>query len=191
MPAHPASDIQSILQRIAAGEVAAYATIVNRFQGPLFGYLGRMGLRQALAEELAQETFLRAWRSLNAYRADKAAFSTWLFAIARNLAIDELNRSAQRFEISGCDESLLDPASDSPQPPELVQAAQQSRQLQAALRQLPMADRSALALVYSHELDLAQVARIEGCTSGAIKVRLHRARARLRELMEHTDGANR
>ncbi len=196
-----ALDIDSILQRISVGDAQAFAMIVDRYQGPLFGYLGRLGLAQVLAEELAQETFLRAWRGLGSYRPERAAFSTWLFTIARNLAIDELKSLAQRPEIAGCD-PLPDPASDDAQPLELLQAAQEQRRLRSALRQLPMADRSALALVYNHELDLAQVARIEDCTPGAIKVRLHRARQRLRELMEqeyiehaahteHDRGANR
>ena len=72
--------------RAAAGERDAYAALVRRFQRPLFAFLGRMGLRQAEAEELAQDTFIRAWQHLPSYRAEAGAFSTWLFTIAANLS---------------------------------------------------------------------------------------------------------
>ncbi len=70
------------------------------------------------------------------------------------------------------------------QPPEQLALAQQQRQLQAALRQLPLPDRSIIALAYIQELDMTAIARIENCSPGAIKTRLHRARQRLRELLE-------
>ncbi len=183
MESTPPLNIELLLQRIAAGDVEAFAAVVGRYQRPLFGFLGRLGLSQAQAEELAQDTFLRAWRALGSFQPQKAAFSTWLFAIARNLAIDELNRLSRQSEV---DFAHAEPelACESPQPLATMIAAENQRALQAALRQLPMTDRSALALVYSHELDLVQVARIEGCSPGAIKVRLHRARLKLRELLE-------
>ena len=71
-------DIQTTLQHIANGNRQAFALLVERFQRPLFSYLGRMGFTQAQAEDLAQETFTRAWQHLGQYDAQKAEFSTWL-----------------------------------------------------------------------------------------------------------------
>ena len=176
-------DIDALLQRIAAGDVDAYSAIVRRYQHSLFGFLGRLGLSQGSAQELAQETFLRAWRGLGSFEPRRAAFSTWLFAIARNLAINELNRP-DRLHEAELGEQTGEPLSESLQPLDRMIAAEELHALRGALRQLPMADRSALALVYSNELELAQVARIEGCSVGAIKVRLHRARLKLREILE-------
>ena len=92
-------DIQPILQQIRQGNRQAYAPIVAHFQRPLFGYLGRMGLTQAQAEDLAQETFLRAWQALAQYDPQQAAFSTWLFTIAHRLALNELARAANKHEV--------------------------------------------------------------------------------------------
>ncbi|MDC8758371.1 RNA polymerase sigma factor [Janthinobacterium fluminis] len=181
-------DITDLLKRISAGDRQAFAGIVAHYQRPLFGFLGRMALGQGQAEEVAQETFLRAWQKLGEYRPERAGFSTWLFTIARNLALHELERAARRNELGGAGD-LPEPACERPQPPEALALARQQRRLQGALRRLPLADRGALALAYNHELELAEVARIEGCSVAAIKTRLHRAKEKLRQLLlEDSDG---
>jgi RNA polymerase sigma-70 factor (ECF subfamily) len=179
-------NIQRLLKQIIDGDRQAFALVVKHYQRPLFGFLGRMALSQSHAEDIAQETFLRAWKNLGDYRPEVAEFSTWLFTIARNLALHELSRAASRHEMATADE-LPEMICERPQPPEALANAQQRDRLQTALRKLPLADRSALALAYIHELDLAAVARIEGCSTGAVKVRLHRAREKLRQLLEKYD----
>lgn len=176
-------DIRPLLTRINNGDKQAFAGVVALYQRSLFGFLGRMGLSQGTAEEIAQETFLRAWNNLHRYEPCTAEFSTWLFAIARNLAINELERAANRREIAISDD-IPEPACESLQPPEALALRQQQRHLQQALRQLPLADRSVLALAYLHELELAAIARIESCSVGAVKTRLHRAKEKLKKLLE-------
>jgi RNA polymerase sigma-70 factor, ECF subfamily len=141
-----------------------------------------MGLGRAHAEEIAQEAFLRAWTNLHCFDAERAQFGTWLFTIARNLAYNALQNSTRQYEIQ--DAEAPEQACQQPGPAQTLERAQQHAQLQSALRQLPLADRSALALVYVHELALADVARIEGDSLAAIKTRLHRAKYRLRELLQ-------
>jgi RNA polymerase sigma-70 factor (ECF subfamily) len=174
-------DIDSVLAGIAAGDKGAYARVVSHYQVPLFGFLGRLGLTQALAEEIAQETFIRAWLNLGTYDARKAAFSTWLFTIARNLALSELARGNRRMEPM---DALAEIPGEGPLPREAMEAQRRRSRLGAALQALPMAERGVLALAYIRELDLSAIARIEACTVGAVKVRLHRARNRLRALLE-------
>ncbi len=187
-------NLQALLQRIASGEQRAFAELIGIYQRPLFGFLGRMGMGQAQAEDIAQETFLRAWTHLPSFDPAQAQFGTWLFTIARNLAFNALQSAAHQREVSGADMELPDVACPQPGPPQVMERAQQQAQLQAqlqaALRQLPMPDRSALALVYVHELALADVARIEGDSLAAIKTRLHRAKQRLRELLQSNVESN-
>ena len=180
-------DIKPLLKQIINGDRQAFAGVVAHYQRPLFGFLGRMALSQGHAEEIAQETFLRAWTNLGSYKPDVAEFSTWLFTIARNLALHELERAAHQREIAVQDE-LPEQVCERLQPPDEFARVQQQRRLQLALHKLPLSDRSALALAYIHDLDLAAIARIEGCTTGAIKTRLHRAKEKLRELLEESDG---
>ena len=178
----PRLTVDAILQRIAAGEPRAFAKLVDLYQRPLFGFLGRMGMAQAQAEDIAQETFLRAWTHLPSFDAKRAQFGTWLFTIARNLAYNAAQSAPQQREIHAFD--VAEVACEHLGLVQVMEGKEQSAWLQAALRQLPMADRSALALVYVHELGLAEVARIEGDSVAAIKTRLHRARIKLRELLQ-------
>ncbi len=187
-------DIAPIIRRIQEGDRSAFAGVVRHFQGPLFGYLGRMGLGQAIAQELAQESFLRAWTHLAEFDPKRAQFSTWLFTIARNLALNELGSATQKHERlrthNAAHDDVDSDTTDSvvcaaAQPPQVLEDMQRRLHLQLALRALSVQDRSALALAYFQELKLDDVARIEGCTVGAIKVRLHRAKQRLRELLEN------
>ncbi len=175
--------IEAILQRLAQGEQRAFAELVDLYQRPLFGFLGRLGLGQAQAEDIAQDTFLRAWTHLSDFSPERAQFATWLFTIARNLAYNALQSAPQQREITG--QALPDRVCPQADPAQHLDHTQQQLRLQNALRQLPMKERSALALVYVHELGLADVARIEGDSLPAIKSRLHRAKQRLRELL-HT-----
>jgi len=78
------------------GDPEAFSALVARYQDSLFAYLGRMGFSQAVCEELAQEAFLRAWINRDKYNADKASAATWLFTIARNLALSALTQMQQR-----------------------------------------------------------------------------------------------
>ena len=172
---------------IAIDSQAKFSELVKRFQGPLFGFLGRMGFGQAQAEDLAQETFLRAWQSLGQYNPQRGAFSTWLFTIARNLAVNERSRAANLYEVwEG--PVPADMPSTEPGPDGLLSRAQEREALRRALGQLPVADRCVLALAYISELDVASIARIEACTAGAVKTRLHRARHRLAEILENPDA---
>lgn len=171
-------NIAAILQQISKGNQQAYAEIVNHFQHSLFAYLGRMGISQSQAEELAQETFLRAWQNLNRFDPEKAAFSTWLFTIARRLALNELSRFSNKYESTG-HESVEPETDESKTPNEDLAQKQQKQRLTQALLKLPLDQRNLLALAYVQELELADIARIEDCPVGTIKSRLYRARQAL------------
>lgn len=175
-------DLSLLLQQSQAGDPHAFGRLVQRYEGPLFGYLGRMGLGPQAAEEVAQETFLRAWAALPRFDPGRGPFSTWLFCIARNLALNALSRSSTWREDRSV--PLPDPASPEPGPSDRLVQAQERRRLTGALQRLSPSDRSVLALAYVDELDHQAIARIEGCSVDAVKTRLSRARRRLREIWE-------
>ena len=179
-------DIANLLKRIVDGDREAFAEVVETYQRPLFGFLGRLGLSRAVAEEIAQETFLRAWRNLDQYQIGRAQFSTWLFSIARNLALNEITLASNRVE--GTTENAGPVAVCTAQEPlDLVVQRQSNAKLQDALLRLPLPERTTLALAYVRELPLAEIATLEGTTVGAVKARLHRAKAKLRKWLEIQD----
>jgi RNA polymerase sigma-70 factor, ECF subfamily len=179
-------DLTQSINASLAGDGASFGAIVRLYQRPLFGFLGRMGLSQAQAEDIAQEAFLRAWRNLSSFDATRAQFSTWLFAIARNLALNELTSAKHAYEQTSSDEPP-EHESDAKAHDEVIIEKQRSNALLAALRALTHNDRSALALAYVNELDLASIARIEHCSLAVIKTRIHRAKLKLRDLLKEIE----
>jgi RNA polymerase sigma-70 factor (ECF subfamily) len=170
----------------ARGDHWAFGRIVVAHQGRIFAYLGRMGLDSATAEDIAQETFVRVWRHAGKYNPRLGSLTTWILTIARNLALTKLSQPGRRAEMP-INPETVEIASGVPLPDEQLFTQQRKQQLHAALACLSPADRSLLAASYIDELDHAAIARIEGCSIGAAKVRLHRARQRLRQILEADD----
>jgi RNA polymerase sigma-70 factor, ECF subfamily len=178
-------ELSHLISSALAGNHAAFGAIVKRYQQSLFSFLGRMGMPQAQAEDIAQEAFIKAWCHLPSFDAKRAQFSTWLFAIARNLALNEL-ASAKNLQEIYADEALSEHESQDIPAADVLIEKQRHVALQQALRKLPSEDRAALALAYVTELDLAAISRIEHCSLAAIKTRIHRAKLKLRDLLKET-----
>ena len=176
-------DTNQLIDQTLQGDRQAYAVLVKRYQNGVFGFLWRMGLRRVVIEELAQETFVRAWTHLGDFQPTRSAFSTWLFAIGRNLALNEISRAGSRLEENSEDAVANAISDDTPQI--ALERERSKARIHAALGQLEPAQRSVLALSYLSELSLAEVAAIEGISAGATKVRLHRARHALRHVLEN------
>jgi RNA polymerase sigma-70 factor (ECF subfamily) len=176
-------DSDADISESAGGDHQAFERIVVAHQNRVFAYLGRMGLDSAMAEDVAQETFLRVWRHAGKYNSRLGSLTTWILTIARNVALTRLSHAGGRTETPVSSETL-EIASDAPLPDEQLVALQRQHRVRAALACLSAADRSLLSSSYIDELDLEAIARIEGCSTGAAKVRLHRARQRLRQILE-------
>ena len=178
-------DIQQI-QGFQQGDKSAFAAVVTRFQKPLFAYLGRMGLPHANTEEIAQETFIRAWQAREQFDPERACLSTWLFTIARRLAINELNRASHRYEQSA-DKDIQDTKDNSSSADASLDATQQQKLLTKAIQTLNSDDRSLLALAYLKDLELITIAEIENIPIGTVKSRLYRIRQQLKRQLNGDD----
>ena len=169
-------DLQ-VIERVKCGNLQAFEPLVRRYQRPLLHYLGRMGLTTPETEELTQETFTRAFQHLAEFEPRRALFSTWLFTIARRLALNLLAR--QRHEITEYNDTALqqDPATDFHAD---YDRRMISQRIDLALSQLPLKYRSPLSLAYLGDLSIAEIAQIEGCAEGTVKSRIHRAKNQLK-----------
>jgi RNA polymerase sigma-70 factor (ECF subfamily) len=126
------------------------------------------------AEEMAQEAFLRAYRSLGTWRRD-AAFSTWLFAVATNVYCSEIRRIPPRATSLDDVSELVDTGSSAS-----VEDAYRDHLVRQAVQTLPARYREPLTLFYFHEMNVAAAAQSLGLPEGTIKARLSRGRAMLR-----------
>jgi RNA polymerase sigma-70 factor (ECF subfamily) len=170
-------DDEFLIQQTLAGNRQAFRLVVLRYQRPLFRFLGLLGFRGARAEDLAQETFLRAFKALRTFDPARAAFSTWLFTIAKRLAIGEWRRAQQEQNAPA---AAPEASSPSPDPAQSALLAERARRVERALRALPEQLRSTFFFSQINELTLEEVAELEGCAVGTVKSRIFRAREQLR-----------
>ncbi|HJQ99910.1 MAG TPA: sigma-70 family RNA polymerase sigma factor [Candidatus Polarisedimenticolaceae bacterium] len=162
------------VRRVLAGDDSAFGRIVTRWKGPLVTLAYRFTHDRGRAEDLAQEAFLRAYRTLPSWQED-AAFSTWLFALALNLYRSELRRIPQRTVSI---EDVAEPR-DEARPPAFEQE-DRDRAVRAAVLTLPAKYRDAITIFYFHRSDVALAAKSLGIPEGTLKARLHRGRELLR-----------
>ena len=167
-------EVAALVAEAERGSREAFATLVRLYQDRLFGFLLKYTRHPQDAEDLCQETFLRAYKSLNAYRP-VWAFSTWLFTIARHTALNHLRARRPVEELSEDTESLT--AAD--RPAETVAGREDASRLWAMARRLKPPFHEALRLRYAEGLSLPEVARVMNTNQVRVRVLLHRARKQM------------
>ena len=167
-----------------AGQQDAYAGLVQRYERPVFSVIARLVQDPGVAEELAQETFLKAFRRLDTFDRQRG-FSAWLLRIAHNTAIDALRRrSPQTIPIdAGPGTVARVVASGDPGPHRQTAHRLLVRDLAAALVRLRPEHRLALGLRFEEAQPYKQIAYVMGVSEGTAKSYVHRARRRLADEM--------
>lgn len=166
-----AAEDEAAIEKVLAGDTSAFAKIVDRWQGPLVNLAYRFCRDHSRAEEMAQEVFLRAYRSLDGWRRE-AAFSTWLFALATNVYRSELRRIPVRtWSLDEIAEPRDQQATDGG-----YEDKDRDRSVRRAVLALPPKYRDALILFYFHDMDVASTARSLALPEGTVKARLSRGR---------------
>lgn len=180
------SDVQLMLG-VKAGDDLSFELLLERYRAPLVNFLYRMVRDQATAEDLAQEVFLRVFRARKSY-APSARFTTWLFRIATNVALNALRDGRHRArELSleaprpaDSERPLLELPDAAPSAEQRLMARDRARSIRRAILALPDKQRAAVVLHKYHELDYDEIARILGCSESALKSLLFRAYEALR-----------
>jgi RNA polymerase sigma-70 factor, ECF subfamily len=169
------------LRRARAGEDEAFSRLVEAYQVPVFNLCYRMLGDAELAEDAAQETFLRAFRNLAGFDV-RRPFRTWLLSIAAHHAIDQIRR--RRVPILPLEDALPESSLRDPSPtPEAALVQRQKEQdVQRMLRHLAAADRAAIVLHYWYDLSYEDMAGVLQTSVSGVKSRLHRARKQLAAL---------
>jgi RNA polymerase sigma-70 factor (ECF subfamily) len=163
------------------GDDAAFDALFERWAGPLLRYLERMVSDAATAEELVQEAFLRVHGARDRYAPD-ARFSTWLYRIATNLALNELRRprrKARHESTVDAEGRPVDLRAEQPAVDAVVDARRAGDALEAELDALPERQRVALWLTAVEGQSYAEVAETLGATEKSVKALVHRARSTL------------
>ncbi|MGB8591486.1 MAG: sigma-70 family RNA polymerase sigma factor [Candidatus Acidiferrales bacterium] len=178
------SDVQLMLEA-KSGDHASFELLLQRYRGPLVNFLFRMVRDSAAAEDLAQEVFIRVYRARDRY-APSAKFTTWLFRIATNLALNRIRDTRyQRLEIS------LDAPAEEDAPvfelparelrvDQLLVQRDRAALIRNAVEALPEKQRIAVLLHKYEDMDYAEIAKVLECSEAALKSLLFRAYETLR-----------
>jgi RNA polymerase sigma-70 factor, ECF subfamily len=183
------SDVQLMLD-VKAGDEQSFALLLQRYRSPLVNFLYRMVRNREQAEELAQEVFFRVYRARADY-VPSAKFTTWLFRIATNLALNSVRDTRyQRMEVSldapvtadaeDGDERPLDVAEKNPNIEQHLIEEARRKMIRHAIDKLPEKQRAAVLLHKYQELDYNEIAKILSCSESALKSLLFRAYEALR-----------
>src|SRR5436305_991701 len=169
----------ALLALVARGDDSALAELYDRFGTAAYGLAYRIVRDAVLAQDAVQEAFLAAWRTAASFDPGRGSASTWLLTLVHRRAVDVVRREERR---------RTDPSDDLPVPSgdatdETAEVRAERRRVQAALAQLPPAERQALELAYYGGLTQSELAERLGVPLGTVKSRMFAALGRLRELL--------
>jgi len=178
-----------LMLRVREGDDRSFATLLDRHRGPVVHFLYRMVQNDAVSEELAQEVFLRVYRSRATYEPT-AKFTTWLFRIATHLALNWIRDGKKEKGQESLSEEVLEGVQRQ------IAAAQQTveqelvyevklREVREAIGMLPEKQRAAVMMHKYEELEYSQIAKALNCSESAVKSLLFRAYETLRARLAH------
>ena len=175
--------------RVRDGDEASFADLLERHRGPVIHFLYRMVQNQAVSEELAQEVFLRVYRSRSTYEPT-AKFTTWLFRIATHLALNWIRDGRNEKTQDSLDRETADGATRQIQDrgrtveQELLYQARLA-EVRRAIETLPAKQRAAVLMHKYEEMEYSQIANVLICSESAVKSLLFRAYESLRSRLAH------
>ena len=173
-----------VIARVLNGDTAAYALLVEQYKGYVFTLVLRFTENREDAEELSQDIFIKAFRALATFRGE-SKFSTWLYTIVNTICLSHLRKRKQAFR--SLDDERMQAAvaqEDSGMSANQVETKSRHAMVNRAISLLGPEDAQILTLFYKAEQNLEEMAEILGIATNAAKVRLHRARGRLKIQLE-------
>ncbi|MDR7074947.1 RNA polymerase sigma factor SigW [Fictibacillus barbaricus] len=181
--------IANMVSQVKKGDQEAFEGIVDLFKDKIYRHCFRMVGNGHEAEDLAQETFLKAYRNIDKYNND-FKFSTWIFRIATNLCIDRLRKKKPDYyldaEVPGTEGANIysQLAVEDPLPEEVVTENERRNELQQEIMKLPEKYRTAIVLKYVEDLSLEEISQIMDIPVPTVKTRIHRGREALKKVFQ-------
>lgn len=170
------------IQAVRKGDVSAFAVLVERYQNMVYSLAFKLLKNTEDAEEMAQDTFVKAFQKLELYEG-KSKFSTWLYSITYNACISELRK--RRIHFSSLEDQHLSDQDEMKMHSYFKENKKedQERYLAIALGKLPEDDQVLVTLYYYENQSMDEISMITGLTVSNIKVKIHRARKKMYELL--------
>jgi len=174
---------QSLINAISNGHAASYGQLVDRYKDLVFTLALRMLKHREEAEEVAQDAFIKAFRSLDKFKGD-SKFSTWIYKITYNTCLDRLKKNKKHLNdvpIDGYTEHKLETVDNAL---EQMITEEKHELIRQCVHQLPSESSYLLTLFYFEELTLDEISKIVNIEANTVKVKLFRARKKLAVILE-------
>lgn len=171
------NDEGHIIHRIMEGETSLYEYFLDKYSQQVFILIVRIVENEKDAEELTQDTFLKAFEHLSSFKAE-SSFSTWIYRIAYNTAISATRK--KKYDLCTMDDAMLANLSDEQVNDALNDEGEERiKKLNEAIKKLDADERALITLFYEEEKPISEAAHILGLTESNAKVKLHRIRKKL------------
>ena len=171
-----------VIHQVLGGDVDLFKLLVERYQRPVIKFIRNMINDNHTCEDIAQDVFLTAYKRLSSFDSHRSNFSTWLFFIAKNKALNVLKKKGPLFM------SQLPETPDSPSPTNDLMEKDFFDKLDRILQTLPVKQKTAFVLAEFEKLPYIQISQIEGVRIGTIKSRISRAKKKLGAALKDLDG---
>jgi RNA polymerase sigma-70 factor (ECF subfamily) len=177
------------IEQVLGGRITAYSHLVDKYKDKAFNLAFRIAGNREEAEEIAQDSFLKAFRSLDKFRR-QSSFNTWLYRIVYNTAISQVRtRKKGILSVEEFPASIIDFISYNANEQEAEKDYRNSL-VNFALQKIGEDERALISLYYFDELDIAEISEITGISKPNIKVKLFRARQKMLEIIEKVEKKN-
>ena len=173
----------AIVAKARLGDADAFRALVERHSRPLFRLAFRMTGNQQDAEDVVQESFLRAWRQLGRFD-ERASFGTWLYRIVANCSLDLMRGRKRRPAVSDEEDPVLALPAGDPSPERVAMSGEVRERVAEAMEELSASERTAFVLRHFEGMRIVDVSRVLGCQPGAAKHSVFRAVRKLRRALE-------
>ncbi len=174
----PQEELQRLVEQASKGDAGAFGKLYDLYLDMVYRYVYYKVGAQAEAEDLTSQVFVKAWEAMPRYRWREIPFSHWLMRMARNSVIDHYRTSKPQGELN---EEVV---SRELGPQAEYLRVERSKEMEAAIRQLPEDQRTVIVLRFIEELDYAQIAAVTGKSQGSLRVTQFRGLAALRKILE-------
>lgn len=174
---------QILINQIIDGDTNAFSVLVDRYKDLVFTLALRMLKNREEAEEVAQDTFIKTYKSLDKFKGD-SKFSTWIYRVAYNTCLDRIKKNKKYLndveinELTAHQVKTIDNALDR------IEAKERKEAIQQCIEQLSSEDSFLLTLYYFDDLSLDEISKIVGITANSIKVKLFRCRKKLASILK-------
>ncbi|WNW02685.1 sigma-70 family RNA polymerase sigma factor [Tenacibaculum sp. HL-MS23] len=174
---------QTYIDKVLKGDANAFSTLVERYKNMVFTLALKMVKNREEAEEISQDTFIKAYKNLNKFKGD-SKFSTWLYKIGYRTSLDNLKKNKGKYNIDTIDEITINKIKSTEGILESIERKERAEVINTCMLSLPEDERAILWMFYFDELSLKEIIEVTDFSEANVKVKLHRARKSLLNIVE-------